>query len=244
MKTKLVILAAIAASAFPLQSRAAVIADLDADFAEPVFPTGWRYQWNANGAFDPLNLTDLVHGTSPFYSPFLIGQPGTAPAGWLSVWRYSPVGGIALHPGAGATQPYNLGFERFAAVSYEVQPGEAGPAEVAGLQLYQYELGDNRSDGVSVQLFKIQSGIASSVYYQSGILTTTPFTVPSVDLGYLNIGDRVVLAIGAGPADYFDSTRVLFQVQTVPEPSSVALLCAGILSLVALRRRNASPSKP
>lgn len=65
---------------------------------------------------------------------------------------------------------------------------------------------------------------------------TTAFNSPvsfNVDLGTLQAGDKVHVAVGAGATDLRDTFAPRYQITAVPEPSPFALMTTGVLGGLA-----------
>jgi PA14 domain len=202
-----------------------VVYDFRADLQPTTPKTGWQYLWNANGPignasnYVPLGATppgSNFFGNLPYYtrdgSPAL---PRAEPAAYVHFGLEAPnpadpshpnldPGG---HPGRGSSQDPN-GIERYAIASATLPSG--GSTVLLGSLSTRY---GNSTDGIHARVF-INNG-DTGINVDVPALSTKSF---QFQLGTLNAGDRIYVAIGAKASDFGDTFALSYQILQSPSP--------------------------
>jgi hypothetical protein len=124
------------------------------------------------------------------------------------------------HPGRGSSQAAD-GLEHYAIAAFTLPT--AGSYSLANAVLRS---SDNSFDGIHVRVFVNDTDTGIDAH--AGALSSANF---DANLGNLNAGDTIYVAVGSGQTDFADSFRLEFQVfnsPVVPEPASLSLLGIGI----------------
>jgi len=204
---------------FPLTAQSIVIADYGADLASPVPAPGWSYQWNSLGALgNPVNYTDLIVNPGLFggfdtYTAELT-YPSLGPASFLQV--FSAAGSV--NPGFGTAQD---ALERYVIAAFTLST--SGPTSIVNGSII-----DDQPDDPSGGLFD-QDGVNVAIHvnnappiFTAGISNGGSTMFGPIDLGDLNAGDTIYVAIGSHGQegvnnDFQDRTLLQYQIEQGPE---------------------------
>lgn len=179
------------------RASAGVIADYNIDFwGGGTWKTGWSYLRN-----------DGPIGTESNYKKLEYWWPeGNA---YINSSKYpDPIFGYvaAAHgPSGGWSCPGSILISSIAC--YQVQTGQAGPGSITSSSITIPSAG--KGDGVVVQ-----------VYVNNTLKGTVPVTGTAgsfdMSLGTLAVGDRVYVAVGAGPTVDYDTFQISYQITAGP----------------------------
>lgn len=217
-------------------AQAELIADFAADL-QPVTPkAGWSYLWNPAGVpiTDVSGYSPLVAVPQPnngFYYDLDGGLPlpRSEPAAFDSfdILEGLPGGG----PGRGASQSAD-GLDHYAIAAYTINSG--GDASIVNSLLTTR---DFSVDGLQARIFVNDRDTGVDVFVPPGKGNSSPF---DANLGVLNAGDTIYVAIGVGPGgvDFSSSFYLKYQIDLVPvpEPSSLLLFATGAIGLLGYSR--------
>jgi hypothetical protein len=180
----------------------------------------WQYLQNANG--------DNNSGYTLFdkWAPTGAGMDGwtsTSPDdGWFFVAKDTANGEMRVSPWGTASQS-------------KLATTIAWKSPIAGLVEASFSVTDRdatyAADGVQYWLYK--SGAGNSEYLETGIVgkggASGVITHGSIPVA---VGDMLYLRVGPNVTYYNDLTGVTFNVNSIPEPSTIILLGMGLLSLI------------
>lgn len=201
-------------------SRAAVIADYNADFWGGGTPSpGWSYLWNDGAIGTEANYKPLAYWWAEGGAYLNSGTYPDPITGYAAA-AHGPSGGYS-HPGT--TSIYTI-------AGYRVQSGEAGTGSISNSTIYIPYAAS--FDGVEVR-----------VYVNDNLINTLAISSVSgsfdMNLGELAVGDDVYVAWGSGPTLSGDTFQSTYQINTIPEPSTAILTAIGLVGLLGrTRRRN------
>lgn len=201
-------------------SRAAVIADYNADFWGGGTPSpGWSYLWNDGAIGTEANYKPLAYWWAEGGAYLNSGTYPDPITGYAAA-AHGPSGGYS-HPGT--TSIYTI-------AGYRVQSGEAGTGSISNSTIYIPYAAS--FDGVEVR-----------VYVNDNLINTLAISSVSgsfdMNLGNLAVGDDVYVAWGSGPTLSGDTFQSTYQINTIPEPSTAILTAIGLVGLLGrTRRRN------
>jgi RHS repeat-associated protein len=165
---------------------------------------GWSYLWNSRGAIgNPSNYTPLLStsNVTPSYdSNGIPGVPDPAPAGYVWMW-----GRGFGHPGYGSRRD-SLGIERYAIAAYTL----SSPGQVY-INNGILENKDNSTDGLNLKIHT-NSTLIYSNSTPGGLGRSLNFS--NINLGNLNTGDVIYVAVGGKEYDYSDSFGLNYSIVT------------------------------
>ena len=185
---------------------AKVIADYGADFDLKGLKLGWAYQWNPENVDilqqDKYKDLEVVKN---FYSVDADNPPSRTkskdaphPDGrWITAKRHS------ISCGYGSVESQDK-LNHFVILSYTVQPGEAGMGRIINSEILRNNENGSHEIRVSVNDRLIGSDILKGVEKQAF----------NVELGKLEVGDTVYLALGPN-GERAGTVNVTFQIDTV-----------------------------
>jgi hypothetical protein len=200
-------------------ARCALITSFQDAFQLTTPAPGWAYLWNNNGPIgNPANYTPLLPNSSGTYTNGGVEMnPSPAPGNFISFGL--PAGVPGGHPAMGSQQTGSGGIERYCIALYTL-PISADISIVDGWMRNSNPNSGGSTDGVSLKVFvndeqipRIMTGTAR------GYDSTVTF---NADLGNLNAGDRIYLAMGSNQEDLFDSFQLRYSFVSVPEPCGLA----------------------
>jgi hypothetical protein len=231
-KKTAVALLACAAFAAPAQG-----ADVAADFSVGSNPGGaWSYGWTPSlGQGFGLSLFQWTFASNPSVAVgWSVQNPANVPDPNPSV-LYLVNGSGALFTHSTISAPSG---------SVNLHPGPAGElaiarwiAPTAGAYLVSGGFRGNDTAGTTTDVYVLHNNTAIVNGVVSGFDAKHNFSQTLL----LAAGDRVDFAVGTGGNGYFnDSTGLSAIISAVPEPSSYALLLAGLgaIAFIANRRRH------
>jgi hypothetical protein len=227
-----------------------IVADFAADL-QPDTPTaGWSYLWNVNGGVigDPANYDLLLAVPQP--NPFYYDLDGgsTLPRDAPAAYAFFGLSGVSTqlpggHPGRGSSQAAD-GLEHYVIAAYTLSA--SGQTSIVNSQL---TTADASFDGLDVRVFVNMLDTGLVALAGPGFGSSTSF---DIDLGPLNAGDTIYVAIGARANDFNDSFHLQYQIEqqqhVVPEPASMTIFGGGFVAMALLeafrRKRQNSRGKP
>jgi hypothetical protein len=199
-----------------------------------------QFNFESNTASDTWQYLQVAPGVNGDYSLF----GATASSGAWNVWQPSSstfpefpfVGkssdyttGLTGHPAdpvSGSNSAFAVGWKAAAAGAYNVKFSVAsnwsgvGP-EVDGIAYWLFRQGDTAA---------LSSGTLANMT-GTGLLSVNGISVAA--------GDMLYLQVGPGAYNSCDQSLVSFTVTTVPEPSTIILVAAGLIGLLAYAWRKA-----
>lgn len=184
-------------------SKTAKITAYQEAFRSPTPATGWRYLWNEKGPIGkPDNYVPLRwDGRSMYTTDGQRGLPRPAPGTYLHLWQE---GG---HPGRGSTRTFPA-IDYYAIVAYTIQPADgAGSYRISNSRIKR-TLKDP-SNGIEVLVHvNGQSPLRKQALGQV-VDRVESF---DTDLGKLQPGDTIFLAIGPNAEDRSDTFEMDFAI--------------------------------
>lgn len=163
------------------------IAHYQTDFANPPAP-GWLYQWNADAPIGQAKgYVDMLWNHWVFDSD---GMPGLPDESGLAYGHLSATGG---HPGRGATQGET--HDRYVIAGFTVdQPGE-------------YKINDSQVVHIGCEF---GNGGVVDIYVDDNLINSFSFdqnneTTFDGNIGFVNVGNTIYVAVGANGIDGCDS---------------------------------------
>ena len=230
----------------PLARGEIVVADFGADLQETTPKPGWNYLWNANGPIgssaDYVALLATPAGSTwfenrPYYTPDGLADIGHAePAAdlYFGLNGLSGTLGPGGHPGRGSKQD-SLGIERYAIAAFALSSTN-GPTAIRGA----LNVPTPDGDGDHLRVFVNNSETLFNLDVPHS--TSRSF---NLDLGVLQGGDIIYVAVGPKNADYFDGFYLNYQIiqQSVPEPVTLTMLGIGSLCIVGYGRHRKTVSQ-
>ena len=221
----------------PHGANGALIASFQDEFQLTTPAPGWSYLWNNSGEIgNPANYTALLPNSSGFYtSGGTDTLPAPDPAG---VINFNFVIGIpGGHPGPGTTQGASGGIERYAIATFTLASSDLVAIHNSSIITTNPNSGGS-TDGLNIKVFINNSATpAISTATPPGVGSTATF---DGFLGALNAGDKIYVAVGSRGEDLFDSFRLGYDIESVPEPASMGLAVLAIANLmvIAVRQRS------
>ena len=209
--------------------------------------------FDASADFDPAsNPSGINGGTYSYgYTPTLGGAfsllPGTFTNGPVEGYNAGPAGSAPALSKNTSNSPHDL-FPG-TVIHYEPQqlvlhPGSAGEYAVlrftapqAGNYSYDATFSNADSLGATTDVHVLIGGVsaASDGINVGGGGATATLSSPSV---FLPAGQTLDFAVGVGNGSFvFDSTGLFASVALVPEPSTLAMLAVGVISLAGFAAR-------
>jgi MYXO-CTERM domain-containing protein len=272
MRRALMIGMLVGAAGFAASVEAGIITSFEGALQEGTPATGWSYLWNGSGDIGTAaNYTALLATPPPhsstdpdwYDSDGVSGLPDPNKddptksgygAGYVFFGKDTSKGLAQGHPGrahnqfvGGPDHPYNqtyLGLTTYAIAGYTLGVGEAGHIELTNSRLMAEDASSPDFDGLQLavyvgdvlQLTKSLTGFKGS---------NIDF---DVDLGSLDVGDTIYVAVGPGSNDYSDAFSLQYSIENLtpsqaPEPGTGLLATLGLLVGAAARRRRKAAQK-
>jgi len=193
------------------------------DAMQPNTPaSGWSYLWNNSGAVgNPANYTALLPGNPTHYytvngnGPF----PSSGPGGY-ALFAKDPITNIAGgHPGRGINDSQSGGIERYVIAAYTLST--SGTISIDEGLLTNV---DTSTGGLDLGIYVNNNSTPLFTTSTAGGLNSNA-SFSNINLGNLNVGDTIYVAIGARNIDFDDSFSLQYSIDatttTVPEPLTI-----------------------
>lgn len=211
-------------------AQAVTLASFERDLQPLNPPPGWSYLWNSAGAIgNPLNYTRLLPVTASRFYYTGNGNPPPAPAPAAFVYiGLDPFGNPGGHAGLGSNRIESGGIERFAIAAYILSTSNSIAITNGLLTNVDPSATSFNSDGLSLQVY-VNSTLIVNTFTAPGFNNSADF---SADLGNLNAGDTIYVAVGGRNADFYDAFRLQYSIEAVeaiPESEPFTILSTSIL---------------
>jgi len=210
----------------PLQvnrGEAAVITTFQ-DAIQPNSPaSGWSYLWNSGGEIgDSANYTPLLPTAHPRYyynTDGIAGLPSVPPGSYtyfgIENANLTPGGHPGQGPGNNAQGNQGNTIERYAIAAYTLST--SGNIAITNGTLRNT---DSSQDGLSLRVYA-----NDSLFFSSNTNPGNSFLNFAPNLGDLNVGDTVYVAIGPRNHDRQDSFALEYSIEVtdevIPEPTTL-----------------------
>jgi hypothetical protein len=215
---------------------AALITSFQGAFQTPTPAPGWSYVWNNGGAIGAAaNYTPLLASPGGRYtSDGTDVFPAAAPAGFVGF----SLSGVSLvpggHPGLGTSEAGSGGIERYTIAVYTLASPETIAIQNGLLRNINPNSGGS-TDGLNLKIYVNNNPVFSDVT-APGVGSQLTF---AAQLGLLNAGDKIYVAIGGKNTAAFDSFILQYDITAVPEPGGALLFVfAALLIGIAAKRRS------
>jgi len=185
---------------------ARVVAGYRSDFQSGSPARGWSYLWNAKGPitsasnYQSLNWSQVINRYS------VNGLP-VSPDNSSTLFPYGGLTSSGGHPGRGSTQ----------GATYDRYPIAAYTAKLAGYYAITSSFvtsSDSRANGGQVMVFTETANGSTTVFTQkySGLYPGGGTLNFNQDVGFLNPGDTIYVAVGPNTSDSYDSFTMDFSI--------------------------------
>lgn len=206
-------------------SQAAVVTTVQDAFSDPA----WSLLWNSGGTLgNPANYTEqfltanpIQPGVNPFYAA-IVGDPT-----WLFTFNSIDAGYegiIGGHPGPGYSPIFKYTIQTTGAFVIQNSLVSSIYASNDGMDVYVFV----NNNSTPLAFSSLSAGVAGA---------TATF---DVDLGNLSAGDAVYFAVSPRANNIADQYAVQFEIASIPEPGSIALLLGAGLLFVLVQARKAA----
>ena len=208
---KLIVAASLALS--PVSSRAAVVAQYQADFTTsgPAAP-GWSYLWNKNASAsmpvgDPSTYVPLVRDTvTGIWETQANTWPAPPPAANLAITPTS------VYPGQGKSQSGST-FDRYAIVAYTFSAADVAKYGTnASLPFYHFTVPNTVVDPIQAFMYLNSTYVISAVLSKGLNYSDTSSGSYPVVFGNVAPGDTAYIAIGPRVTDTGDRLDLDFSI--------------------------------
>lgn len=186
---------------------ARVVAGYRTDFRAGSPAPGWSYWWNAGGPItDPGNYVGL--NWSPTVNKYSVNGFPVSPDNSSTLFPYGGLTSVGGHPGRGSTQ----------GATYDRYPIAAYTAKISGYYAITSSFvtsGDSRANGGQVMVFtQTANGSGSTTFTQkfSGLYTGGGTLHFDQNVGLLNAGDTIYVAVGPNTVDSYDTFTMDFNI--------------------------------
>jgi hypothetical protein len=119
----------------------------------------------------------------------------------------------------------------YAIAAYTIQAGEGGDVSIANSTLTATDGVGANNDGIDYRIY------VNDTLISNGFVTASSLSFNTA-LGTLKAGDTVYVCIGNNVINYGDHFTLAYQLVSVPEPKTLALLGFGAAGLLAFAWRN------
>lgn len=185
------------------------VAGYRTDFRTGSPAPGWSYLWNAGGPItDPANYQSL--NWSPTINRYSVNGFPVSPDNSSTLFPYGGLTSSGGHPGRGSTQ----------GATYDRYPIAAYTAKIAGYYGINNSFvtsSDSRANGGQVMVFTetltgTSGGTTTFTQKFSGLYVGGGTLNFNQNVGYLNAGDTIYVAVGPNTSDSYDSFTMDFNI--------------------------------
>ncbi len=179
------------------------IASFQLDFQTPTPKTQWKYQWNNGG--DINNVTGWENLTYQSWAYFEQNTSTNSPT-QSTPFRYGRLTGADGHTGGAAGQDYvdysgTVSFDQYVIMTYETET--AGNYQLINGEI---EFPSSGSDGGDIRIY------ADGQFVTDMVVPNETSMIFNVDLGFLEAGKEISVAVGPGNSDGADTFVVDFDI--------------------------------
>lgn len=224
-----------------ISSHAQIIARVENAFIDE----GWSFWWNPNGyasagqpAFEQMVLTQATPPEAAIiYGPSSSWPSSDLRAGVMYIGHPALDGRVGGLTGTGDEDGQGEGVPRLPrATIWAFTVSQSGVFEIQNLS-FQFQ--GSSVDGASLNVF-LSSG-TTDLFGQNIAAGASSLNVSSINLGFLNEGDTIFVAVGPNGNNYGDNYFINYDIVAVPEPSAMGLALGGILVNLVMIRKKRNP---